>query len=180
MASDGHKRLYGSCEMRYELPPSPSSLTQTPSLPLPLINTLPLPLIHILPLPLVHTLPLPLIDHDPSSPLIHTLPPRSRSQVRRVSPSDLYEIVRPPTTALLFDRAWITPWRAYLARYPEVPVVVVLDDPKVYHAANANRKKRYMRAEALQGVRGWRIAFSTTLHVHEGPPIACVAYERVL
>ena len=40
----------------------------------------------------------------------------------------LFHIVQPCVTALVFVRTVLQPWRAYLARYPDVPLVIVIGD----------------------------------------------------
>ena len=52
------------------------------------------------------------------------------TQVHRVRPDALFLLPSPATTALCFFWGRALPWRQYLARYPQVPLVVIIGDPE--------------------------------------------------
>jgi hypothetical protein len=95
-------------------------------------------------------------------------------EVRRIGPSTLYKVTRQETTGLLFQCAWITPWRAYLARYPHIKVVTVINVPR----SEANVRKQDMMCDALDGVDGWQRVLTTPIHAHMARSLECVVYER--
>ena len=77
-------------------------------------------------------------------------------QVRRVSADCLMHFNDPSHTALIFVHSVLTPWRGYLARYPEVPIVIIIGDDtdKKWRGARhpnqgANRSLRRARTPAL-------------------------------
>lgn len=87
-------------------------------------------------------------------------------------------LVHPEVSAIIFDRIWIQPWEAYLARYPQLAAVVIVGDDTRF-SDHKIRHKRVMKTDALDGRKGWRRALTTSLHVRDGTPLACVVYERV-
>ena len=84
------------------------------------------------------------------------------------------KIVRPEMSAILFDRVWIVPWKAYLARYPNLQIVIIVDGENWHRS----RRERVMHVDALEGTEGWKRVFATQLHVHDDKPVDCAVYER--
>ncbi len=99
------------------------------------------------------------------------------SAVRRCGVGALQQIPRPEVTALVFVCVWLCPWEAYLSRYPECPVVIVIGDK--HHPLQ--KKPRAMHTDALEGRRqaeGWRAVYSTPLQVRKSTPLTAVMYAR--
>ncbi len=94
--------------------------------------------------------------------------------ILRVRPDALYELPRPASTALCFVWGRALPWRAYLARYPLVPVCVIVGEPS---AADGDGCATEPRGGALDGDSEWRRCRHGPLRcVHGGATID--VYER--
>mmetsp|Transcript_36086 Transcript_36086/g.75943 ORF Transcript_36086/g.75943 Transcript_36086/m.75943 type:complete len:416 (-) Transcript_36086:138-1385(-) len=97
------------------------------------------------------------------------------SQVYRVPASGLMNFPNPNGLALLFVFGVMLPWRAYLARYPQISLVgVVGDGSSADSAIDPN-------VAALANTKGWRQLkdASMKLDVVDGPPATLVFYEKV-
>ena len=73
------------------------------------------------------------------------------SQIVRVRPDALLEIAEPEATALLFVWGAKLPWEAYMARYPQVPLVAIVGDPEPGECCATTPS-----SAALEGRPGWR------------------------
>ena len=78
------------------------------------------------------------------------------SSIVRVRPDALLEMAEAESTALLFVWGAKLPWEAYLARYPNVPLVVIVGDPEVGDTCATNPS-----AVALEGKAGWKQVLCT-------------------
>lgn len=73
------------------------------------------------------------------------------SEVRRVGINCLLRLPDPANTALVFVNGQLWEWEAYLARYPEVPLVLVIGDDE------SDVKMHKPRPSQLMGFRGLRL-----------------------
>ena len=122
--------------------------------------------------------PPPHAQHTPSAPLAHRSPsPPSPpplaacAQVRRVGIDCLMHLHSPETTAMIFCNGCLIPWEAYLARYPQLPILIVIGD-------NDARKMHQPRPSDLEGVQGWRLLRKMTIDVYKRPPLEMHVYEN--
>ena len=95
-----------------------------------------------------------------------------RSPIHRIGVDCLMHFERPLETALVFVRTVLQPWRAYLARYPTLPLVIVIGDdslPKLYEP------KPIEPAE----VTGLRLLRRSAIDCHRGGTLDMAVYERV-
>ena len=94
------------------------------------------------------------------------------NEVRRVSTDSLLTVTFPAETALVFVRSMLTPWRAYLARYPQVPLVICIgadEDERMYEP----RPFELDAISSLRLLRRMEIACAT------GAPLTMAVYENV-
>ena len=92
--------------------------------------------------------------------------------IRRVPPDCLYRIPEPEHAALLFVWGRALPWRAYLARYPTVPLVAIVGDPA--HGGSTEPS-----ASALNGSRCWRRVLCQPMRARM-PHATLAIYERIM
>ena len=68
-------------------------------------------------------------------------------------------------------RSVLQPWRAYLARYPEVPLVVVIGD-------DSDDKFFQPQPGDLAEIPSLTLVHTGEIDLHRGKPLKMVAYER--
>lgn len=90
------------------------------------------------------------------------------SQVIRIRPNELFELESPAEAALCFFWGSSTPWREYLAHFPQVPVVVVAGAPVGPDGLCATKPD----SGALDGIEGWHRVFHA--------PMRCVSMAATL
>ena len=86
----------------------------------------------------------------------------------------------PKATALIFCRSVMQPWRAYLAKYPEVPLVIVIGDDtaeKLYEP-QPKELEAYANEGGAPGVAGLRLLRSMTIDRMGAAPLTMVVYEN--
>ena len=94
------------------------------------------------------------------------------SEITRVRPEDLYRIDEPSRTALLFLWGRGLPWRAYLARYPEVSVVIVIGD-------DGDKKMMQPKPSDIAEVPGMALRQRGTIDCYRSGALTMCVYERV-
>ena len=63
-------------------------------------------------------------------------------EVRRIHTTELMRLSRPERSALIFSCCYYTPWEAYLTRYPEVPLVVIICGGVSHYATGDQNKNK--------------------------------------
>ena len=94
-------------------------------------------------------------------------------EVRRVGISSIMLLQEPASTALVFVNGFLTPWEAYLSKYPELPLVLIIGDD------DTDQKGHYPRPNALEQHVGFRLLRRMPIDVFERPPLTLAVYERV-
>lgn len=96
------------------------------------------------------------------------------SEVRRIGIGQLMRFEAPHTVCLVFVHTVLGPWEAYLARYPTIPLVVVIgndDDAKLYKP----------KPKDLEGIAGLKLLRKFEIDCMRGHPRqTCVVYERAV
>ena len=82
------------------------------------------------------------------------------AEVRRVRPDQLFDVPLPAQTALCFFWGRATPWREYLARYPQVPIVIIAGELNCTDDGDCATSPS---ASALDGIVGWRCTLRTAI-----------------
>ena len=96
-------------------------------------------------------------------------------EIRRVRPDEIFLIPEPEHTALCFFWGRALPWRAYLAHYPQIQIVVIAGEP-VNEGEDCATDPR---GGALDGMAGWRLCLNSPVRAcHRGASLTI--YERVL
>jgi uncharacterized membrane protein YgcG len=94
------------------------------------------------------------------------------SQVRRIGIGNLMRFTAPQTICLVFVYSVLAPWEAYLARYPEIPYVIVIGDDE--------SKKLYQpKPKDLERFPGLKLMHKMPIDCYRSPPITCSFFERV-
>jgi len=93
-------------------------------------------------------------------------------EVRRVGVGNLLIIPNPAQTSLLFSYGILLPYRAYLARYPDIRLVGIIGDP------HDSRKCHEPKVDALKDEPGWRVLLRRELSTWQGARATLVLYER--
>ena len=97
-------------------------------------------------------------------------------QIHRVRPDELFAIPEAlvDSAALCFVWGRVLPWRAYLERYPRIPLVVIAGEPTPEGAMDCATEPR---GGALDGDPNWRVCFRSGVRaVHGGATLT--VYER--
>jgi len=94
-------------------------------------------------------------------------------EVRRVGIDSLQLIVDPPATALIFVNGFLAHWEAYLAHYPQLPLVLIIGDDA------STAKGHFPRPAELESRKGFRLLRRMAVDCHEAPPLTLAAYESV-
>jgi hypothetical protein len=96
-------------------------------------------------------------------------------EVRRIGVHALPRLLHPRETALVFTCCWLVPWRAFLARYPEVPLVVIIgsaDHP-------LGQKPMAALPSDLEDDPNWTKVHTSPVNVHQERSLTCEVYSRV-
>lgn len=93
-------------------------------------------------------------------------------QVRRIGVNALMHLERPRDTALLFIHCVLHPWRAYVSRYPEVPLLIVVGDD--------GAKKMYdPKPSDPADVATFRLLRRMPIDTWHHAPLTMAVYERI-
>ena len=91
--------------------------------------------------------------------------------MRRVGIDSLMHFERPKEVALLFLMSVLQPWRAYLTRYPDVPLLIVIGDDSA--------KKLYQpKPSEPEDVTSLRLLRRMPICAHTGADLSMAVYER--
>ena len=93
-------------------------------------------------------------------------------EVRRVGVSCLMHFEHPRDTAMIFTKCVLVPWRSYLARYPEVQLVIVIGD------ASEGRKMYQPTPHEPKEVPGLTLRQTMPIDCERGAPLTMCVYER--
>ena len=81
-------------------------------------------------------------------------------------------IQQPQSTALIFVNGFLCPWEAYLARYPDMPLVLIVGND------DDERKGHCPRPSQLAGHVGYRLLRRMHIDCHNSPCLMLAVYER--
>ena len=94
------------------------------------------------------------------------------SEVRRVAVGCLMKLPNPSISALVFVNGHRCPWEAYLAHYPDVPLILVIGDDA------STKRHHHPKPAQLEAVTGLKLLRRMPIDCYEAPPLTLAVYER--